>query len=154
MTPKTEKDLKCPRCKRNDLIRKVSAVVNSDTTFSLFSGNGSSYEHGHYVDYNMKISGQSQSQLAELLMPPIEPFPQRARGCVSIIVDFLILSVPFILLITLSNLINAINLLCTILDSILILFAIATPIVGIIFYEKSLTKKQRYLDYIVTTQVP
>ncbi len=70
-------NLYCPQCGQIDSVRKVSAIVNSGTTSSSFSGYGDSIGYSRngmvFTDEFITLTGSSQTHLSQFLSPPIQP---------------------------------------------------------------------------------
>lgn len=70
--------LYCPHCGQIDSVRKVSAIVSDGTSSSRYSGYGDGIgysSHGMMVmDEIINLTGNSQTQLSQLLSPPIKPY--------------------------------------------------------------------------------
>lgn len=65
--------LYCPQCGQIDSVRKVSAIVSDGTSSSRYMGYGDGIgysSHGMIVmDQIINVTGGSQTQLSQLLMP-------------------------------------------------------------------------------------
>ncbi len=70
--------LYCPHCDQIDSVRKVSAIVSDGTSSSRYMGYGDGIgysSHGMMVmDQIINLTGGSQTQLSQLLSPPIKPY--------------------------------------------------------------------------------